>query len=510
MTLASPSLLLVLCVAACAGAATVRPPAVAGQFYPGSAAELQGQVDGFLGQAASAAGPPARAVVVPHAGYAYSGPTAGRTFASLKGKTIRRFIVLGPSHHEAFAGGALPAAGIGAFSTPLGEIPLDVQALQKLRGCPDLAGPASAHGPEHSLEVELPFLQRLAPDALLVPVVLGYGSDRDACHRIARCLSQVVDDGTVVVASSDFTHHGRAFGFAPFAGDKDLGMKLVELGRKTAERVAAVDTRGFWYQVKTSEDTVCGMRPIQVLLELLEHAFDGKGRVVDVTTSGHVVGGWDRVVTYAGVTFDGSFRTWRESPPVKMAALLTKEQGRDILELARAALHCHLAHDGAVAEWFANHSVEGPFEAPAGAFVTVDNRGERAERFGKLRACMGVIEARQPLVDAELDAAFSALHDPRFPELAHSELEEVDLEVSVLSPTHQVSGPEEVVVGRDGVVLHKSGRSAVFLPQVAPEQGWDRDTMLTHLARKAGLPSDAWRSGASFEVFTAQVVSEAD
>jgi AmmeMemoRadiSam system protein A len=121
---------------------------------------------------------------------------------------------------------------------------------------------------------------------------------------------------------------------------------------------------------------------------------------------------------------------------------------------------------------------------------------------------MGVIEAQQPLYEAVVQAAVWAARDPRFPPLQSAELDEIEVEVSVLSAPHRVAGPQEIVVGRDGVVLSKGGRRAVFLPQVAPEQGWDRDTMLDHLARKAGLPTTAWRQGAQFEVFTAQVFAE--
>jgi AmmeMemoRadiSam system protein A len=121
---------------------------------------------------------------------------------------------------------------------------------------------------------------------------------------------------------------------------------------------------------------------------------------------------------------------------------------------------------------------------------------------------MGVIEARQPMLDAVVHAAVSAIYAPRFPRVTAAELDQLELEVSVLSPTRTVPGPEAIRVGQHGVVLSKGGKRAVFLPQVAPEQGWDRDTMLDHLARKAGLPTDGWRSGARFELFTAQVFSE--
>jgi AmmeMemoRadiSam system protein A len=121
---------------------------------------------------------------------------------------------------------------------------------------------------------------------------------------------------------------------------------------------------------------------------------------------------------------------------------------------------------------------------------------------------MGVIEAREPLVDAITSAAVSAAHDPRFPPLTLDELDDVELEISVLSPTHRVAGPADIEIGKHGVILSKGGLRAVFLPQVAVEQGWDVETMLSHLARKAGLPRDGWRSGATFEVFTAQVFAE--
>jgi AmmeMemoRadiSam system protein A len=187
---------------------------------------------------------------------------------------------------------------------------------------------------------------------------------------------------------------------------------------------------------------------------------------------------------------------------------LTSEQGEALLGLARATLESHLEHGASLARWFAAKGSGVDYRALAGAFVTLHNVGERARRSGRLRACMGVIEARQPMLDAVVHAAVSAIYDPRFPRVTAAELDQLELEVSVLSPTRTVPGPEAIRVGQHGVVLSKGGKRAVFLPQVAPEQGWDRDTMLDHLARKAGLPTDGWRSGARFELFTAQVFSE--
>ena len=187
---------------------------------------------------------------------------------------------------------------------------------------------------------------------------------------------------------------------------------------------------------------------------------------------------------------------------------LAAEEGRALISLARAALQTRLTHNTDVATWFAEQGGNDRLLMPAGAFVTLNNTGRRVRKEGRLRACMGVIEARQPLVDAVIQAAVWAAQDPRFPALELSELDGLELEVSVLSPMRVIPSFKLIEVGKHGVLMTKDGRRAVFLPQVATEQGWDRDTMLEHLSAKAGLPRDGWRSGATFEVFTAQVFKE--
>ena len=498
---------LCLVVTALGASAAVRPPAVAGSFYPGDADALRSQVEALLEDArAGSEGSPARALVVPHAGYTFSGPTAAIAFARLPKEGIRRVILLGPSHHVSFSGGALPALGLTAFETPLGKMPLDLDAIETLRGHRRFAGPTKAHGPEHSLEVELPFLQVLAPKAKLVPIAVGADTDLEACTEIAKALSPLLDDGTVVIASSDFTHHGRRYGWSPYDGP-DLAETLLRVGQQTADRAAAMDPRGFLKQIEVSGDTVCGVRPVGILTALLAHAFTGTGNVLEVTTSGHVSGSFDLSVTYAAIGFSGDWRPWRDEVEPEAVDLAAKD-GRDLISLARAVLETRLTHDTNVAVWFAEHGGQGRLLMPAGSFVTLNNTGRRVRKEGRLRACMGVIEARQPLVDAVIQAAVWASQDPRFPPLELSELDELEVEVSVLSPMRVIPSFKLIEVGKHGVLMTKDGRRAVFLPQVAGEQGWDRDTMLEHLSVKAGLPRNAWRQGAVFEVFTAQVFAE--
>lgn len=451
----------VLVCVAMNGWTEVRPPAVAGSFYTNDAEALRIRIETLLTKARTHVGArSSRALVVPHAGYDYSGPTAALAFAALPREGVRRVILLGTSHHFAFAGGALPGPEITAFDTPLGAIPLDLKAIKKLRGHRLFAGPVKAHGPEHSLEVELPFLQVVAPEAKLVPIAVGGNTDLAACYEMAEALSSLLDQGTVVIASSDFTHHGPRYGWSPYDGPS-LGETLISVGQKTAERVVSMDPRGFLTQIDVSQDTVCGSRPVGVLTALLSRAFDGRGEILEVTTSGHVTGDFDLSVTYVAVVFDGDWRSWR-NPPKPDGGDLSAEEGRAMVSLARAVLESRLSHDTSVADWFASHPDLKPWEGLAGSFVTLNNTGKRAKSEGRLRACMGVIEAEQPMLDAVAQGAVWAAQDPRFPPLKLAELDGLEIEVSILAPPEGPFAP--VHQDRDPRSGFGQGRPAGGLP----------------------------------------------
>jgi AmmeMemoRadiSam system protein A len=187
------------------------------------------------------------------------------------------------------------------------------------------------------------------------------------------------------------------------------------------------------------------------------------------------------------------------APPLELPAA----ERAFLLGLARQTLEEVLAHDRTPrVESFPPGVSAERMNQICGVFVTLRHEGH-------LRGCIGSIEGRDALYRGVIDNAVNAaLHDPRFPPVKHDEVDQLHVEISVLTPLREVAGPEEITIGRHGVVLERGGRRAVFLPQVAPEQGWDRETMLTHLARKAGLPGDAWRQGATFKVFEALVFEE--
>jgi AmmeMemoRadiSam system protein B/AmmeMemoRadiSam system protein A len=493
-------------VAATAPAGVVRQPTHAGSWYPADPATLRADLERLLAAGGSPRpGGPVLAGIVPHAGLRYSGGVAATFYAALRGQTVRRVFLLGPSHHVAFDGIALPAPEVTAYGTPLGDLTLDREVLQTLRGKPGFGGPPAAHGPEHSLEMEVIFLAAVAPRALLVPLVVGRVGGPAEAKALARELLPLVGRDDVVIASSDFTHYGPSFSYVPFVSD--VPARLAELADHATAALVAADAHAFQAHLEQTRDTICGREPIMLLLALLPSetrgerlAFDTSGRMTTFESSVSYVS-----IAYPSVakgailaTGDHAAVAASRGPPVLDAA-----QQRFALALTRRTLEVVLG--GGAPPDAAALAVPGDavWAKPYGTFVTLKHRGE-------LRGCIGHIFPVEPLwQDLRDNAVSSALHDPRFPAVSRGELAGLELEVSILTEPRVVPGPDGFEVGRHGVVLTAQGRRAVFLPQVAPEQGWDRETTLHHLSLKAGLAGDAWRSpDARFEVFEAQVFGE--
>lgn len=280
----------------------VLAPAVAGTWYPARRDELAGAVDRLLDDAGARATPAsgrAWAVVAPHAGYAYSGPVAASALRSLAGAAPRRVVLLGPSHHFGFAGAAIPEAAV-AQRTPLGDLPLDREALGVLAESTGVRRDDEVFAPEHALEVEVPFLQRLFdPAPMLVPVLFGGRATLEEARGVARALLPLVDDRTVVVASSDFTHYGPRFGYVPFVSDVPARLRALDL--EAAGTIAAARGDAFARLVAATGATICGRRAIDALLALL----DAKppGAVLEYDTSGRIAGDWSHSVSYASIAF---------------------------------------------------------------------------------------------------------------------------------------------------------------------------------------------------------------
>ena len=272
-------------------------PAVAGRWYPAGRQALADAVDRLLDGAPEA--PVVPAVIAPHAGYVYSGATAAAAFRRYVGAGIGRWVLLGPSHYHGFRGARLPDAA--ACATPLGDVPIDVEAVLTLAEDPRFALDNRAFEREHSLESELPFLQRALGDPegfSVVPVLVGSLSSAAELDALARALRPPADAGAGIVVSSDFTHYGDAFGYVPFRGDVEAGLRDLDLG--AARFIVEGDAAGFHDYCDRTGATICGRHAIEVALDLGL----GRGSVAAYTTSGALTGDWDHTVSYAAIALE--------------------------------------------------------------------------------------------------------------------------------------------------------------------------------------------------------------
>lgn len=497
-------LCLMILIAGAAQARTgIREPILAGTWYPGDPKLLRQAVASYLPDSLAdrlAGGPSPLALIVPHAGYRFSGATAGKGYATVRGRGFDRVILLGPSHHVAFDGAALPVED--SWATPLGRVALDEAAIATLAGEKGFARLSAAHAPEHCLEIQIPFLQvALKPGLRLVPILIGR-LDAAGCREIAKGIEPLLGPATLLVVSSDFTHYGPDYDYVPFR--ENVAERLEDLDRDAAAAIQTLSPDNFEVFCSRTHDTICGREPIRVLLSLLQGR-DARVDRLGYVRSGDLMGDFTNSVSYFAFAFlPEADAGGGLIPPLGGSRRLDDREGGFLLQLARGTIAAKLrGTKPPPSEAPAWVSKDSPLREVRGVFVTLTEHGD-------LRGCIGSISGEEPLVQGVAHQAInSAFRDPRFAGLRADELDSIEIEISVLTPPSAVPGYDSIIVGRHGVFLEKNGRRAVFLPQVAPEQGWDRDTMLRHLCLKAGLGPEEWRSGASFEVFEAQILEEA-
>lgn len=459
-----------------------RPAAVAGLFYPDEPEVLAETVDRLLAAGGPAVERQPKALIAPHAGYVYSGPVAARAYAALRGWDIRRVVVICPSHFEPFRGASLFSGR--EYLTPLGPVPVDAELRDRLvRRDPELRVGDQGHRvqygrrSEHALEVQLPFLQRVLGPFHLLPIVLG-GHEFADCRRLAAALAAEVDDQTLLLASSDLSH------YYPDAEAR-------ELDRWVVDAVSRCDYYGLHQYLEAGLCEACGSGPM--LTVMMASSLSGADRAVvaGYATSGDVPPHRrDGVVGYLSALF-------LPSEGEQLPAEPSEAEARELFKIARQAIQAALQ-----GREF-KPVCSGWLERPAAVFVTLHN-GEM------LRGCIGSVVAKEPLGEAVAKSAVNAaLHDRRFEPVTEAELPEIRLEISILGTFRLLSRIEDLVLGRDGLVVELGGARGLLLPQVATERGWDRITFLEQTCRKAGLPADAWRSSdATVFRFPAVKISE--
>ncbi len=478
-----------------------RQPAVAGQFYPETRESLEADLKRCFQHAPEGSTTKnIRALIVPHAGYQYSGQTAGQAFGLLRGaEGIERVVVIAPSHRAFLHGVSL--GDYRSFLTPLGEITVDDQTCQNLIGkSPLISNKCNAHALEHALEVQLPFIQTVLPNVTLVPIVCG-DLNRDDVHALARSLAEELwRKDTVWIISSDFTHFGEAFGYVPFKNKVPQRLKELDMG--AIDQIERMTCDGFLDYVERTGATICGRLPIALLLAALEQTDDQLHcQLLEYTTSGQMTHDYEHSVSYASIAVTQTTASETESRAEQTVDFeLTPEDQNFLLGLARKTITATLNGKTIAAPDL--ESLSPTLKNDGACFVTLHIDGN-------LRGCIGYLEAAEPLYENVMrNANSAAFEDSRFLPLTTEELPNIEIEISVLTPHRPIASPDEFIVGKHGIILQKGAYRSVFLPQVAPEQGWDTETTLSFLARKAGLAPHAWRHGASLFVFEAIVFGE--
>ena len=439
------------------------------------------------------------AAVVPHAGYRYSGSVAAGVFLRIDPKRYSRVVVMGPSHYVAMHN-QMSVPDATHFLTPLGELRADTEFIARMRKLPFVTCQPEAHKREHSVEIQLPLIQACLSTNLPVVCVVCGQFDAASLVTAAAAFRGLLDDKTLFVASSDFTHYGANYGYVPFTKDVQKNLEALDMG--IFELFARKDVAGFMKHLDETGATVCGRDPLAFLLAMMPA--DAKIERTAYETSGRMLHDDRNSVSYIGALVCGSWDGPAASGPVS-ASLdenLAPADCDRLLALARATVEQAVKTGAARSDTDEPPELTAGMKAVRGGFVTLNEHGE-------LRGCIGEIVPRREIWKVVREQALNAaLHDPRFSPVKASELRDIDIEISILSPPRPVPSWKDIVIGKHGMVLSKAGRSAVFLPQVAPEQGWGIEETLTHLSMKAGLPADAWRSGAEYLVFTAQVIHE--
>jgi AmmeMemoRadiSam system protein B/AmmeMemoRadiSam system protein A len=473
---------------------------LSGQWFPASESGLRDDLSERLRGITLVRKQNICAAVVPHAGYRYSGAVAGGVYLRIDPKTIKRIVVMGPSHYVSMHNQvSIPDAT--HFRTPLGDLAVDTAFVDQLRKLPFIITDPRAHQREHSDQIQLPLIQYCL--STKIPVVCMVCGQFDSKHLVeaATAMQELLDEGTFFVASSDFTHYGASYGFMPFTQDVEKNIETLDMG--VFELFMRKDFKGFLKYLDETGATVCGRDPLAFLIAMMP-----KDAIVQKTaydTSGKMLHDRSNSVSYIGAIVSGNWPSASGTIKKEQSATEQLDKGDcdKLLSLVRNTLEQAFKHGEPMALARVPPVLTSGMQSIRGGFVTLTLDGD-------LRGCIGEIMPRREIWKAVREQALNAaFHDTRFEPLSTNEFALVKIEISILTPLRPVPSWKDIEIGKHGILLTISNRSAVFLPQVAPEQGWGLEETLNHLAMKAGLPREAWRDkGATFLVFEAQVIHE--
>lgn len=456
------------------GMKEIREPAVAGAFYPDKPEILSRDVKKYLENSKKEKiEGDIIALVSPHAGYMYSGQVAAYAYKLIEGRAFDSVVVVAPSHRALFKGASLYDRG--GYRTPLGVVPIDTELSKKMmERRKEIQFLPEAHSQEHSIEVQIPFLQVVLKSFKLIPIVMEPYWSWETCQYLSSAIAETVRGKNVLlVASSDLSH------FHSYD-------EAVRLDKIVLNHIEHFDPEGLNRDLRGGRCEACGGGPILSIMLAAKALGANQGKVLKYLNSGDVTGDRSRVVGYAAGVFykiAGGKEKMKEEKKVGVDLGLTEEEKRTLHQIAKTVIE-NKAKGKAVPDFKIESTT---LKENRGAFVTIQKKGQ-------LRGCIGYIEGHGPLYKTiEEMAEAAAFRDPRFSPVKEKELPELDIEISVLTPLKKITNVNEIEVGKHGIYIKKGWFSGLLLPQVATEYGWDRQTFLEHTCQKAGLPSNAWK-----------------
>jgi AmmeMemoRadiSam system protein B/AmmeMemoRadiSam system protein A len=452
----------------------IRKSVCAGSWYENNPEALSRQLDRCLLQAESTA--PREGIIgliAPHAGYVYSGQIAAHAYRLVHGINYDTVIIIGPAHRYGFRGCSIYPKG--GYETPFGVAEIDEVLASEISKASGFEFVPEAHAGEHSVEMQVPFIQKVLPKAKIVPIIMGAPSKKTISLLVEAFTKTLSGKKVLIIASTDLSH------FFP-------KRKANTVDAETLKLIESMDTNTIIKKMERRENIMCGGGPVAAVLLYAKKIGDAKVETLKHADSSQVGGDESRVVGYmaAAVYAGGS-----AAPSFS----LSPDEKTDLLRIARETLDRYVRNN----EVYRPETENPKFLGPKGAFVTLKKKGE-------LRGCIGFIEPVLPLHQTIVQATiYAASKDSRFSPVSSSELKEIELEISVLTPPQKIDDPREVKVGKHGLIIAKGNRRGLLLPQVPVENGWSRLTFLQRTCQKAGLPLDAWKAGADIYIFEAIV-----
>lgn len=450
-------------------------PQVAGNFYPADKKELSKTIDSYLSQYPFIENNgDLLALISPHAGYEYSGIVAAYGYKQLTKRKYDTVIIIGPSHYAYFDG--ISVCPSGEYKTPLGKVEIDQALAEKLLEYNEKIGyDANAHLKEHCVEVQIPFLQKTLKNFKIVPVIIGNQSLENCMILSKAILESIKDKKVLIVASTDLSH------YLSYEAANAMDGKVVSAFSRG-------DLNLMIEMLATGEVQMCGYGPVITAMYVGQLIGGNSYEVLKYLNSGDTTTNMDKVVGYMSAAI------------YRRTVVLDSIQRSRLLQIARETLESYLSGEATLPEY---EIYEKDLQTRSGVFVTL-KKGD------KLRGCVGYIYPVKPLYLAAQEMVINAAaNDKRFDPVTKDELEDIKIEISVLSPLTRINDPSEVKVGKHGLYILKGGSSGLLLPQVATENKWTREEFLDNVCYKAGLEPSAWKDkDAVLYIFEADVFHE--